>query len=187
MRGRREEDNEDSAIRQRIFHYIEQNPGAHLRKISRELGLAMGNTQYHLQALEKEGKIKTRRATLYRHYFPVAIFDERLEIILGFMRQETSRDILIYLLEHPAGATQREIAEFKAFSAPTINWHMSRLMDSGLATSRKEGRTVRYAIKKDLIEEITGLLKVYHPTIWTKLAGRLAELFLELSSREEEE
>lgn len=146
----------------------------------------MGNTQYHLQALEKEGKIRTRRATLYRHYFPAAIFDERLEIILGFMRQETSRDILIYLLEHPSGATQHEIAEFKGFSAPTINWHMSRLMDSGLVTSRKEGRTVRYTIKKDLIEEITTLLKTYHPTIWTKLAGRLAELFLELSSRKEE-
>jgi len=182
----RGEDNYDehSQIREQIYHYIENNPGAHLRKISRELGLAMGNTQYHLQMLEKAGRIKTRRATLYRHYYPAAILEERHEIILALLKQETPRDILVYLLEHIGGATQSEVMEFKGLSAPTINWHMSRLIESGVVTSNKEGRSVRYAINKELIDEISKLLRTYHPTVWNTLAGKLAELFFELSVRE---
>lgn len=176
--------NEDSEIRQRIYQYIESNPGVHLRKISRELGLAMGNTQYHLQLLEKDGRIRTRRAALYTHYYPAAILDEQHKIILAFLRQETPRDILVHLLEHPAGATQSEITEFKRLSAPTISWHMSRLIESGLVTAYKEGRTVRYSVKKEVIDEIAKLLKMYHLPVWNKLAGRLAELFFELSARE---
>jgi DNA-binding transcriptional ArsR family regulator len=61
---------------------------------------------------------------------------------------------------------------------------MSRLVESGVVASIKEGRSVRYTIKKELIDEITRLLETYHPTVWNKLAGRLAELFFELSARE---
>jgi predicted transcriptional regulator len=177
-------DDANSEIRQQIYRYIEKNPGVHLRKISRELGLAMGNTQYHLQMLEKDGRIRTRRATLYRHYYPVGILYKHDEVILQFLRQETTRDILVRLLENPAGMTQSEIIQFKNLSAPTISWHMSRLVESGLVVRMKEGKTVRYTIAKDLIEGMTKLLRAYHPTVWNKLAGRLAELFFELSARE---
>jgi DNA-binding transcriptional ArsR family regulator len=131
--------------------------------------------------LERDGKIKTRRATLYRHYYPVSIVGETREIILAFLRQETSREVLMHLLEHPEGLTQSDIVDFTHLSAPTINWHMSRLASSGIVTYKKEGRRVRYVIKKEIIDEIAGLIKAYHPTLWARLAGRLAELFLELS------
>ena len=144
----------------------------------------MGHTQYHLQMLEKAGRIRTLRATLYRHYYPASIPDEHHEVILAFLRQETARDILILLLEHPAGLAQNEIVAFKNLSAPTISWHMSRLVESGIVDSVREGRKVRYAVKKDLVGGIAALLKAYHPTVWNKLAGRLAELFFELSARE---
>lgn len=182
--GRDEASDGDPEIRQRIFRYIEENPGAHLGRISSELGLAMGHTQYHLQTLEKAGRTRTLRATLYRHYYPASIPDEHHEVILAFLRQETPRDILIHLLEHPAGPTQSEIVTIKNLSAATISWHMSRLVESGVVDSTREGRAVRYAIKKDLVGGIADLLKAYHPTVWNKLAGRLAELFFELSARE---
>lgn len=183
MRRRKDSiDEKDSRTREQIFEYIENNPGVHLRKISRELGLALGNTQYHLQILENAGRIKTRRATLYKHYYPAAILDESHELILSFLRQESSRDILILLLEHSGGLTQTEIVDFKHLSAPTISWHMSKLVESGLVVSVREGRTVRYTVKKDLIKGTIYLLKAYHPTTLNKLAGRLSDLFLELSS-----
>jgi predicted transcriptional regulator len=43
-----------------IYKYILNYPGVHLRKICRELGLAMGDTQYQLSILEKQGKIKSK-------------------------------------------------------------------------------------------------------------------------------
>ena len=180
-------DAEDKGVpenRTRIYEYIQNNPGAHLRTISKVLGLAMGNTQYHLYALENAGQIRSRRIYLHRHYYPLTVHEQD-EIIVAFLRKETSRDILIYLLEHP-GATQGNIANFKSFSVPTISWHLSRLVESRIVVGNKEGRFVGYFISPD-VTNLTGLLKIYHPNIWNKLADRFAELFLELSSRGEEE
>ena len=178
------EDEPVTENRKRIYEYIQNNPGAHLRTISKELGLAMGNTQYHLNTLENAGQIRSRRIHLNRHYYPLTIL-ERDEIIVAFLRHETARDILIYLMEHP-GATQSDIANFKNFSVPTISWHMSRLVEARIVEGDKQGRIVKYYIKQDL-RNITDFLKVYHPSIWNKLADRFAELFLELSSRTKEE
>ncbi len=58
---------------------------------------------------------------------------------------------------------------------------MSNLINVGLVTSHKEGRFVKYFIDGD-VNDIIGLLKSYYPTIWNKLSGRLAELFLDLAS-----
>ncbi len=174
----RENDTDDN--RSRIFELIQKNPGTHLRKIVKELRLAMGDVQYHLDILEKSGKIKSRRSGLRRNYYSMAIVNEKDEIILAFLRQETSRDILVYLIEHP-NSTQMDIAEFMHFSSPTISWHMSRLIDNDIVWSTREGRNVRYSINGDFLYTVAYLLKTYHPSIWNNLASRLAEVFLEIS------
>ena len=163
-----------------IYQYVQKFPGSHLRKISKELSLGMGDTQHHLNVLENTGFVKSRRIGIYKVYYEVSVFEERHESILAVLQQETPRSILLYLLENP-GASQSEIAAHVRYSAPTVNWHMSRLMQIGLVESRKEGRFVKYVIIGDL-KEITQLLRSYYPTVWSKLSNRLADLFLDISS-----
>ena len=45
-------------IRERIYTYVKDNPGSHLRKISKDLAIGMGDVQYHLTNLEKFSLIK---------------------------------------------------------------------------------------------------------------------------------
>jgi predicted transcriptional regulator len=169
-----------SPNRERIYQYIINNPGCHLRRISKDLDLAMGHTQYHLHTLDKAGLIKSRRIGVFRVYYAVSIFGERQESILAMLGQEVPRDIIMFLIENP-GASQGEIANHKGFSAPTINWHMSRLIEIGLVISRKEGKFVNYYVEGN-IKDITSFLKRYYPSIWSKWSDRLAELFLDLST-----
>src|SRR5919202_2990792 len=129
-----------------IYKYIVNYPGVHLRKICRELGLAMGDTQYHLSILENEGRIKSRRVGNHRHYYPLTISNEQNELILAFLRQETIREILIYLMENP-GSSQQVLATFMNVSAPTIKWYMFRLIESEIVMTSKEGKIVRHFIK----------------------------------------
>ena len=129
-----------------IYKYIVNSPGVHLRKICRELGLAMGDTQYHLSILENDGRIKSKIIGHHRHYYPPTIPDEQIELILAFLRQETTRDILVYLMENP-GSTQQALANFKNVSAPTIKWYMVRLTESGLVIAAREGKVVKYFIQ----------------------------------------
>lgn len=181
MRDRKNYNNEKTENRNRIYEYIKNNQGVHLRMIVKDLELGMGATQHHLGVLEKSGRIKSRRINLRRHYYTVEISDTK-EIILAFLKHETERDILIYLIEHP-NSTQTDIVNFVNFSAPTINWHMARLIEAEIVLSEKKGRSITYHIKED-VREITDLLKLYHPTIWNKMLDRLADMFLELSATE---
>ena len=163
----------------RIYEYIVDNPGYHIRKISRELHLAIGDTQYHLKTLEKKNLIKSRRVGLFRMYYAVAIFRERQQSILAVLGQEVPRDIILFLIESP-GATQIDIARHESLTPPTINWHMSRLIEIGLVSRRKKGKFVKYYTQGDM-DDITNILKIYYPSLWSKLSNRLAEVFLDLS------
>ena len=177
MRDGKDQDDE-SENRIIICDYIKKNPGAHLRMITRELEMGMGATQHHLDVLERSGKIRSKRINIYRHYYAVEILEAEHNI-LAFLRQETARDILIYLMEYSC-STQSDIANFKSFSAPTISWHMSRLEEAGLVISVKEGRTIKYSISN--IQNVAAAIKDYHPNIWDKLLSRFADLFIQLSS-----
>lgn len=183
--GENEEKQSISDNKQRIYDFIKNNPGTHLRKISKELNIAMGDTQYNLNLLEKSGSIKSRRIGRHRTYYTVSISGERSESILAVLQQETPRDILLYLIENP-GATQGDIVRLENFTAPTINEYMCRLIEIGLVRSHKEGRFVKYYLKGD-IHDIIVLLKSYHPSIWNKLSNRLAEVFLDLLAASQEE
>jgi predicted transcriptional regulator len=163
----------------RIYEYIVDNPSCHVRKISRELDLAIGDTQYHLKILEKKDLIKSRRVGLFRMYYAVAIFRERQQSILAVLGQEVPRDIILFLIESP-GATQIDIARHESLTPPTINWHMSRLIEIGLVSRRKKGKFVKYYTQGDM-DDITNILKIYYPSLWSKLSNRLAEVFLDLS------
>lgn len=178
--GGEEMDQIISDNRGRIYDYIKNHPGTHLRRLSKNLAIAIGDTQHHLGVLDKLGLIKSRRKGMYKVYYTVSILGKRDEDILAVLQQETPREIILYLVENP-GSAQGEISRYMSLTAPTINWHMSNLINVGLVTSHKEGRFVKYFIDGD-VNDIIGLLKSYYPTIWNKLSGRLAELFLDLAS-----
>ena len=99
-------------------------------------------------------------------------------MILAFLRQETTRDILVYLIENP-GSTQQALANFKNVSAPTIKWHMAKLMESGLVIATREGKVVNYFIQDP--RSLTSSLMNYMPVLWNSLVNRFAEKFLEIS------
>ena len=171
--------------RQRIYNYIKNNPGSHLRRISKVLSIALGDTQYQLNRLENLNLVRSRRVGLYKTYYGASISGERNEKISAILQQETPRDIILYLIENP-GATHNQISIHKGFSGATINWHMSRLTRIGLVYSHKEGRYTKYYLKGS-VRDIVELLKSYHPSLWSKLSLRLAEVFLDLSDNSKPE
>lgn len=168
-----------SENRRSIIEYIKNNPGAHLRRIVKDLSLPMGLAQYHLDVLQREGMIRSLKLGMYRHYYSIEINDQRHEVVLAFMTHEMARDILIYLIEHP-GSTQGDIAKFKHVSAPTINWYMTRLISAGMVFSIREGKIIRYYIQD--IRYLIHILQNYYSDIWNIMASKLVEIFVRVSS-----
>jgi predicted transcriptional regulator len=170
-------DERSESKRAQILNFIVEHPGAHLRKIRRELNLAMGVVQYHLYALEKERKVVSRRGGFYKRYYPTLVFGDRELEIMDVLVQETERDLVLFLMQNP-NATQKELSGYARVSPSSINWHMQRLSKSGLIGTTHEGGNVKYFVKANRAE-ILALLKNYHPAVWERWADRLADILLE--------
>ena len=168
----------------RVLQHIQENPASHLRQIKRELEMSMGTVQYHLNLLEKQGKILSEKHNLHKYYFPIGLFEQNERDVLKILNQETAREILLLILEKKK-PTQTDIANTIEISSPSVNWHIKRLLELGLITEQKDGKFKRYTLGIDT-KHIVSLMKNYHPNIWNKWSNRLAEMFLSLSKEDSE-
>lgn len=169
----------------RVLQYIQENPGSHLRQIKRELTMSMGTIQYHLNLLEKQGKILSEKHNFHKYYFPMGLFEKNERDILKILNQETAREILLFILEKKK-PTQTDIANIIEISSASVNWHIKRLIELGLILEQKDGKFKRYTLGIDA-KHIVSLMKNYHPNIWNRWSTRLAEMFLSLSKEDSEQ
>ena len=167
-----------------ILRFIEENPSCHLRKIKKELDLAMGTVQYHLDRLEKAGRITSQKQGFHKHYFLVGAFEENEKQLLEVLSNETAREILMFVIEQNC-PSQTEISKHIGISSPSISWQIKRLQDYGIIDEIKEGKFKRYKLHGDS-KQFVALLKNYYPNIWNMWSSRLAEIFLSLSQGEDQ-
>jgi predicted transcriptional regulator len=170
---------------EKIWQFIQANPGCHLRKIKDMIHISQGTVQYHTDRLEKNGKITSTRSGLYKHYFPIGVFQNNEKEILQILSQETIRQILMLIVEQQA-PTQTDIVNSIGLSASSVNWHMKRLIDFRLVEEIKEGKYKRYQLHDREVSSryITALMRNYYPAIWEKWSDRLIDIFLSMSRGE---
>lgn len=178
--GREPVDSLDPTQR-RILEFITAHPGVHLREVCRALALAMGDVQYHVRRLERDGRITTARRGLYKFFYPAGLFGERQREVLSMLSLETPRELLLSIIERPE-STQVELAAATGVSQPTVSWHLKRLVELGIVGRHQEGRVVTYTVAGS--GEIATFVKTYHPTVWERWSSRLADIFIAYSGEE---
>jgi len=167
----------------KVLCFIQDNPGCHLRRIKREIGISMGTVQYHLHKLEKMGRVTSTRRGLYKYYFPSGLFRENEKEILEVLTHETARKILMFIIEQKS-PTQTDIVNSVRISARSISWHVGKLIALKMIREIKDGKYKRYQLQDDA-KDILTLLRSYYPNVWDKWSMRVVEMFLSLSSSRE--
>jgi len=167
----------------KVLFFIQDNPGCHLRRIKREIGISMGTVQYHLHKLEKMGRVTSTRRGLYKYYFPSGLFRENEKEILEVLTHETARKILMFIIGQKS-PTQTDIVNSVRISARSISWHVGRLIALKMIREIKDGKYKRYQLQDDA-KDILTLLRSYYPNVWDKWSMRVVEMFLSLSSSRE--
>jgi predicted transcriptional regulator len=169
----------------RILQFIQNNPGCHLRGIKDMIQISQGTVQYHTDKLEKTGRITCTTTGLYKHYFPVGVFQNNEKEILQILSQETTRQILMCIVEQKS-PTQTDIVNSVGISASSVNWHMKRLVEFRLVEEIKQGKYKKYQLQNRKVSSkyITALMRNYYPAIWEKWSDRLIEIFLSISGSE---
>ena len=109
-----------------IMIQIRDTPGVRYRELMRLTGLSNGALEYHLRILEKSDRIKVDRLEGKRaRYYSIDISADESHI-LGFIRNNVSRQIVTFILQHEL-CTFDEILEHIKKAPSTLSWHLKRL------------------------------------------------------------
>lgn len=165
--------------RRRIYHYVQDNPGAHMRQIGRDLDIPMGTLEYHLRYLVDEGLLATREDSRYTRYFVKGQTSRHEKDVLAAIRQETPRRIVAQLLLDP-GASHGELLEEFDVSASTLSFHLSKLVEGGVVEKEKSGRKNLYTVVDE--EVASRVLIQYRESFVDDVVDRFAEVWMDLDA-----
>lgn len=124
--------------RRRIYEFLQANPGVHLRLIGKVLGMSTGMLSYHLDYLERNGLLRSEAEGHRKRYFSGA-FAEAQRKIIGTLRQDVPRKIVLQILEH----RERTFAQLQGavgVSKSTLSYHLKRMLQRDVVVRMKRER-----------------------------------------------
>jgi len=125
-----------TGVRDRIHAHLRTHPGVHVSAVVRELDLARGQVQHHLDALVGEDAVVVERFRGRTHYYPRG-YDGRARRRIAVLRRETARDILVTLVER--GPTRPgAVAETLSIARSTLEYHLEALAAADLVAKRRD-------------------------------------------------
>jgi len=140
----------DNQVRERIYQAVTQHPGLRIIDVCRLSEVGWGTAVYHLQRLERDRMIASRRDGPYRRFFlngqapsPDTQTGSRT------LRHALARDIAGFVASHPQAA-QKDVCQALGISAPLASKWLTRMCQEGLLTSEREWKHMRYTATPQL-------------------------------------
>ena len=151
--------------RGRLYGYIESNPGIHLSALTRLSDLGNNQATYHLDRLEKEGRIWSRREGRLLIFFADSIpMGESYSgplLDINFSKNSIKRSILMHLnqseLMDLAGPSGSQMAKELGVSPQVFSYHIRSLIDWEMVERKRSGLKVSLFITELGIEALTGI------------------------------
>lgn len=144
--------------RKRIFKYVSQNPGVHLRGIMKDLGLTPNEAYYHLGVLEKFRLIECQRLNSSVIYYPRGMGKRarKLGVARLALRSPLAKEVVKYVLQHQ-GAEAADIAAELGVDKRLVDYHVKKLVGAGLLIRDSDGGGKLYVRNLSVLKDI-GLL-----------------------------
>lgn len=155
-----------------ILELLEQNPASRFTDLMHGSGLKNGVVSHYLKMMEKVGLIRARRIKNQDWYF-IAAFDESNDFLFIHLRKETSRRVLVFLLDREH-ATFSEILEHVKKSPSTLSITLANLLKANLIVI-EYGLIKRYSTNNK--ESIIRALDQIKPKTFDTIKDRFADTF----------
>lgn len=125
--------------REVILKVIQEMPGISLTNIMKKTGLETGVVTHYLERLEREGIIKSQKASKHRRYYHASVLEEEYPIIRN-IRKPTKKEILFRIIVE--GNPSFKDLTLKIDKSPsTLSWNLSELIEEGVIEKcTKDGR-----------------------------------------------
>jgi predicted transcriptional regulator len=174
--------------RRRVYEFIKEYPGTHLREIQRRLDMPIGLLNFHIQYLIKHEMITEKVDRYYKRYYLTGILGSVDREALTVLRQKFPRWIILYLLEHSIAKHKELLTKFN-LKPSTLSFYLNGLIEKGIVNRKRAGRESSYILTKP--DNIIQLLITYQPSFIDKLVDRFLETwfdgFKDMGDEEEKE
>ena len=121
----------DLKRRREIYEYISQNPGSHMRDISRKMNIPFTSLKYHLNYLEKRKSIISKKDSKYNRYYISLEIGEKEKKILNCFRKKTMLHIILWFFIS-VQSSQKDIGRFLEKHPATIAFHLRKMKQAGI-------------------------------------------------------
>jgi DNA-binding transcriptional ArsR family regulator len=168
--------------RQKIYDYIDKNPGLHFREIARKVNMPYSTFRYHINYMIKHGILSHEFNNGYTRYFVVKNMGRNEKRIINILREPVPRNIILLLILWPySSATeimrfgikwhnhQTKIGFHLDKHYTTLNFHLKKLVDEDILHSIQDGPEVRYIVNNPL--EIINVIRKYEKSLLKEASG----------------
>ncbi len=138
----------DNRNRNRIFEYVQLNPGCTPAEITARQQMKNGTVKYHVQMLETEGLIVLRRMGKFTRLFRSASGSDLERAAATYVRNETSRNILQAILDRP-GITNHDLSDQFKLDKSSVHWHIGRFLKDNMIRFEQDGKFKRYFVSDE--------------------------------------
>ena len=166
-----------NSIQDKIVKCVNEIPGIRYRELLRITGISNGVLSYHLNLLDNSGKIRVNRVNnrVTRYFsYDVSLHET---YVIGLLRQETSRKIIMYILEKGTCGFNDIIIHTRKVPS-TISWHMARLKAANIVKVRKQYEFNYYEIGMDRLV-LQDLLSKYKSSFTEKIVDDYIDMINE--------
>ena len=166
-----------NSIQDKIVKCVNEIPGIRYRELLRITGISNGVLSYHLNLLDNSGKIRVNRVNnrVTRYFsYDVSLHET---YVIGLLQQETSRKIIMYILEKGTCGFNDIIIHTRKVPS-TISWHMARLKAANIVKVRKQYEFNYYEIGMDKLI-LQDLLSKYKSSFTEKIVDDYIEMINE--------
>ena len=160
--------------RKKIYETVKAFAGSHFREIERKSGFSTGVAHYHLSYLVKHGLVKEERRGHKVHYFPRGFKPENKKL-LGLLRQESLRRILIFVAAHKASSYE-QIVKFVQRPPSTVSWHLKKLAEENVITHSKKGRNTYFSLSISP-QDVIRLFITYRKSFLDSMVDNVIEMW----------
>ena len=164
----------ENSKRKRIYEFIKNNPGFHLRELQRRLEIPLSSLEYHVDYMVRHQVIYKEKEGLYARYFAQQPTREELKLISA-LRHEKLREIVAIVLEENDVKFQ-DLKDYLDLPSSTLSYYLKYLTDHNILAKQQIAHMVVYSIDSQNVQKA---LLMANSSFTDRLIDKVLRAFME--------
>lgn len=138
-------------MRKKLFLFLCQYPGSHLRVIAESLEISSTTATWHLRKLSQSNIIIQKKVQKKSVFYPINLLDPNEIELFSVLCTDKYKDLYLAIKKNP-GINQKGLSEKLNISHQSVLFLSKKLIELGLISKLSDGKFIRYYPTK-LLEE----------------------------------